>query len=165
MPGGLRPAILCGDCHLNEWRLVQNGCCGSANFGLVPAKEFKGDVSINLSDVVRPFVDLPLRDKAPARRSAIGHPEFNPFEQGFGAASDRCPCHVSFSLYPRRVGSLAYTLAPHVPMLPLPGSTVKYADPEFGITVIAYSLAVTGACRPVGPNSVAPCINFAVTSS
>ena len=39
---------------INEWRLV------SASFGLVPAKEFKGDVSINLSDVIRPLVDFPL---------------------------------------------------------------------------------------------------------
>jgi hypothetical protein len=43
------------------------------------AKEFKCDVSINLSDMVRPLVDLALRDKAPASLSAIGHPELNPF--------------------------------------------------------------------------------------
>jgi hypothetical protein len=32
-------------------------------------------------------VDFPLRDKAPASRSAIGHPELNPFEQGLVSMS------------------------------------------------------------------------------
>ena len=51
---------------------------------------------INLSDVVRPLVDLLLRDRAQAGLSAIGHPELNPFEQRFGAVGDWFPCHVSF---------------------------------------------------------------------
>ena len=68
--------------------------------------------SINLSDVVRPLVDLVLRDKALARCSTIGHSELNPFEQRFGAVGDWVPCHVSFSFYPRRLGAVARAIDP-----------------------------------------------------
>ena len=52
---------------------------------------------INLSDVARPLVEFMLRDKAPARRIAIGHPELDSFEGRLRAAGDRCPCHVSLA--------------------------------------------------------------------
>ena len=107
-----KPAVLCGNRHLSEWCLAQNACCGSVDFGLVLAKKFKCLVSINLSDVVRPLVDLVLRDKALARCSTIGHSELNPFEQRFGAVGDWVPCHVSFSFYPRRLGAVARAIDP-----------------------------------------------------
>jgi hypothetical protein len=92
----LLPAILCGDVRqISNGPLVQKASRGSVNLRLMLAEKAEGNSLIDLSAVVRPLVDLMLRDEAPTRRSAIGHPELNPFEDRLGAASNRCPCHLS----------------------------------------------------------------------
>jgi hypothetical protein len=47
------------------------------------AEKFKRNVLINFSDVTGPLVDFLLGDKAPARMSAIGHLELDPFKRNY----------------------------------------------------------------------------------
>ena len=68
------------------------------HFLRVFAEKFKRNILINFSDVTGPLVDFLLGDKAPARMSAIGHCELDPFKRNFAATGDIGPCHVEDGL-------------------------------------------------------------------
>jgi hypothetical protein len=64
---------------------------------LLVAEKFKRNVLINSFDVTGPLVDFLLGNKAPARMSAIGHLELDPFKRNFAAGRDVGPCHVKMA--------------------------------------------------------------------